>query len=84
MRAVLSKLTPAGSWQASVTLQSGETTVQAHATVQLGAMKATAFIPSGREILGGMIAILALGTAFWAMRLRRARRLQPAQPAESE
>jgi hypothetical protein len=82
MRAVLSRLTPAGSWQANVTLQSGDTTVQAHATVQLGAMKATAFIPSGREIVGGMIAILALGTGFWAMRLRRARRLPLVQPAD--
>jgi hypothetical protein len=83
MRAVLGKMTPAGSWQAAVTLQSGDTVVQGHATVQLGTMKTAAFFTPRRTLLaGGLLAVLALATSFWGMRLRRARRLQLVQPAD--
>jgi hypothetical protein len=81
MRAVLSKVTPAGSWQANVTLQSGDTTVQAHASIQIGAVRTAAFIMSGRTLVAGMLLLAILGVAIWARMLRRARRLQRIKPA---
>jgi hypothetical protein len=77
-----SKAIPAGAWQVTVTLQSDETTVQADATVQLGALRAAAFALPGRGLLGaGALAIaLALGLGGWT--LRRALRVRQVQPGD--
>ncbi len=82
MSAVLGKATPPGNWLATVTLQSGVTTVQAHATIHLGAVQAVAFTLHGPTLLVGLTAICALGTGLMAMWFRRARRLRRIQPGD--
>lgn len=69
LTAVLAKTTPAGQWQANVTLRSGETMVKAHATIQLAAVQAAALALSGRTLFaGGLLAIIALVIAWPAGR----------------
>ncbi len=65
LTAVLAKTTPAGQWQANVTLRSGETMVKAQATIQFAAVQAAALALSGRTLFaGGLLAILALVVAW--------------------
>jgi hypothetical protein len=71
MRAVLDKTTPEGSWHVTVTLASGNTAEQAHAVIQLGAMRPTGFVLPKRALVAGgaLAAVLALaGWLFFAKR----------------
>lgn len=71
MRAALSNATPAGTWHVTVTLQSGTTTRQARAVIQLIGMEATGMDLPGPALLGGgaLVAILVLATWLITRRL---------------
>jgi len=70
IKAILSKSTPDGPWQASVTLQSGITTRQGRAVIQFANLQASALVvPRGTLIAAGvLVAILAL--TGWAVSRR--------------
>jgi hypothetical protein len=72
MRAALSKSTPTGTWHVTVTLQSGLTTRQARATIQLLGQQPAGFaLPARALAVGGIIfAIVAVAAWFLARRNR--------------
>jgi hypothetical protein len=72
MRAVLSKATPTGTWHVTVTLQSGVTTRQARATLELLGQQPTGLVLPARSLaIGGIIlAIVAVAAWFLARRNR--------------
>jgi hypothetical protein len=77
MTAVLSKMTPAGTWHTTVTLESGNASEVAQAVVQLGGMRPAGFVvPKTALVAGGVLAAILLLT-IWviARRVSRSRRV---------
>ena len=70
IRAVLSKSTPNGPWQASVTLQSGTTTRQARAVIQFTNLQAAALVVPRRTLIAAALLVAILVVTGWLVSRR--------------